>query len=263
MSDVFSGDARVVSETDDWAAVFKPHGMPSAPLADGEEGTLLSWFLCERPEARAVLGRKPVERGLLHRLDTDTAGLVLVAKRQSAYDALLAAQGAGLFAKRYAAFSTSERDTVWGFPPRDSNEGLVRNAPMGGSVVSGIQIQSKFRPYGKGSRMVRPLFPGDRGYVACRDEYTTEVESVVGPGETGYYRVIASLVRGYRHQIRAHLAAIGLPIAGDALYRPEDGEKTDANGLPLQLHAFSIAFPDPLTGSPISVSLPLPDRTSR
>lgn len=260
MSDVYSGVIRVVSETDDWAAVFKPHGMPSAPLAEGEEGTLLSWFLGERPESRAVTGRKPVERGLLHRLDTDTAGLVLVAKRQAAYDALLAAQGAGLFLKRYAAFSTSERDTVWGFPPRDSIEGLARNAL---TVGSGIRIRSRFRPYGKGSRMVRPLFPGDRGYESCRDEYTTEVESVIRSQETGFFRVIASLERGYRHQIRAHLAAIGLPIAGDALYRPGDAEGTTADGIPLQLHAFSIAFPDPVTGSPISVSLPLPDRTSR
>ena len=260
MSDVFSGDIFIVAETDDWAAVFKPHGMPSAPLVEGEAGTLLSWFLGERPDSRAVAGRKPVERGLLHRLDTDTAGLVLVAKRQAAYDALLAGQEAGLFVKRYAAFSTRDSVTVWGFSPGDSIKELPENVSMNGS---GIHIRSRFRPYGKGSRMVRPLFPGDRGYEAARDEYTTEVESVERSAEPGFFRVIASLERGYRHQIRAHLAAMGYPIAGDALYRPGDGSESLADDLPLQLHAFSIAFPDPVTGSPISVSLPLPDRTSR
>ena len=111
--------------------------------------------------------------------------------------------------------------------------------------------------------MVRPLFPGDRGYGSARDEYTTEVESVERSAEPGLFRVIASLERGYRHQVRAHLAAMGYPIAGDALYRPGGGDGSTANGMPLQLHAFSIGFPDPVTGSPISVSLPLPDRTSR
>lgn len=263
MSDDFSGNARVIAETDDWAAVFKPHGMPSAPLADGEGGTLLSWFLGERPEGNAVEGRKRVERGLLHRLDTDTAGLVLVAKRQASYDALLSAQGSGLFVKRYAAFSVAADATVWGFQPREPYRGFSLKGLIGNGGASAFNIQSRFRPYGKGSKMVRPLFPGERGYEDCRDEYATTVESLEIVPEPGVIRVVASLSKGYRHQIRAHLASIGLPIAGDPLYGADSGDEPLSKGYPLQLHAFSIAFPDPVTGSPVSVSLPLPDRMSR
>ena len=262
MSAAIAGMPRILEETTSWAIVFKPHGVPSAPLTEGEWGTLLSWFLAERPEADAVVGKKAIERGLIHRLDTETEGVVLIAKTQAAFDGLAREQGAGRISKRYAAFCFRASDTVWGLPPVSalSEAGRLDRESLAEGLT--VDIVSRFRPYGPGRKMVLPLFPDMRGYGDAGHTYTTTVEKIDSVPELNALRVVASLTRGFRHQVRAHLAIAGFPLVGDALYCP----RIDANhgdGIPLQLHAIAISFPDPLDGSRVSFSLPLPDRMSR
>lgn len=238
----------IVEETPSWAVVRKPHGMPSAPLREGEDGTLVAWFVRERPEADSVRGRKPVERGIVHRLDTATGGLVLFAKTQGAHDALLAAQNEDLIVKAYVAYCSRSGD-----------------AP-----ACPLTVTSRFRAYGPGRKEVRPLFPGMRGYDEAGRDYATTVERAEEK-ERGVWSMTCVIARGYRHQIRAHLAWLGFPIIGDALYGPAQGGEAQSNvvqpavpAVParLELHAVSISFPDPDSGSTVSVSLPPPDRTS-
>lgn len=237
----------IVRESPSWAAVFKPHGMPSAPLREGEEGTLVSWFVRERPEAGDVLGRKPVERGLIHRLDTATGGLVLFAKNQKSYDCLVVAQNDDRIVKTYVAYC--ERID------------LARGVP-----AMPLKIESRFRSYGPGRKEVRPLFPGMRGYEDAGKEYATTVEGAeptddehAGAEHAGIdeWALTCVITRGYRHQIRAHLSWLGFPIVGDALYNPSSPSGR------LELHAVAISFPDPDFGSTVSVSLPRPDKTIR
>lgn len=226
----------IVDETESWAAVRKPHGMPSAPLREGEEGTLVAWFARERPQARSVSGRKPIELGLVHRLDTATGGLVLFAKNQGAYDRLLAAQEADRVVKTYVALCD-----------RPDQSRALPSFPL--------TIRSRFRAFGPGRKEVRPLFPLMRGYDGAGRDYETTVERA--ERETGgEWEMTCVIARGYRHQIRAHLAWLGFPIVGDALYHPSP------SGGRLELHAIAIDFPDPDSGSPISVSLPRPNKTS-
>lgn len=252
----------ILAETDDWAIVFKPHGMPSAPLGEGEEGTLLGWFLAERPESNGVTGKKAVERGLLHRLDTDTEGIVLIAKEQKAFDFLAGAQSAGSIRKTYVAFCAPAQSTIWKQPPRIFSElPDFLSTEMSDKKIS-FSIESRFRSYGPGSKCVMPLFPGMRGYDTAETDYVTRIDDIGLLPDIRAIRVVASLVRGYRHQIRAHLAVMGIPIVGDCLY----GVTTDSafgNGVPLQLHAIAISFPDPRHGRQESFSLPIPDRMSR
>lgn len=238
----------IVLETSSWALVFKPHGMPSAPLSEGEQGTILSWFLERREEGSAVAGKKAVERGLLHRLDTGTAGLVLIAKTQGAYDALSEAQAKCLIRKGYLAFCARDEE-----PP----DFVLKNQALP------FAVKSRFRAFGPGRRMVKPLFPGMRGYAEAGRDYETLIEAIETT-ETGIVRIRASLALGYRHQIRAHLSYFGYPIAGDPLYSkcPAPRDETGAE-LPLQLYAPSINFPDPVDGTEVSFSLPLPDKMSR
>jgi 23S rRNA pseudouridine1911/1915/1917 synthase len=243
MSDVVAQSAvpSIVSETDSWALLRKPHGMPSAPLRAGEEGTLLSWFLGLRPEASSVRGRKEIEHGLVHRLDTATEGLVLVAKTQRAYDFFLALQREGKLVKKYFAYCSI----------------------AGGSRVPAehelpLSIRSRFRAFGPGRKEVRPLFPGMRGHDEAGADYETVVESIEPCGD-GFLGITCSLSRGYRHQVRSHLASIGFPIVGDRLYNPA---YRCAEG-PLELHAVGIRFTDPDSPEPVSFSLPKPDRTTR
>lgn len=214
-------EPRILAETPDFLVLFKPGGLHSAPLRDGESDTLLFWCGQRRPEVLSVQGRKAVERGLLHRLDRDTAGLVLLAKRQDAYDFLSEAQESGNFAKEYVAICEPAAEWVGRATP--------------------FEIESGFRPFGPGRRLVRAVPPGEtpRGRELALDRgrpYRTEVLGVEAC-EHSQLRVKVRLLRGFRHQVRCHLAWVGLPIRGDELYgRPGGG---------LALTATALAFPDP------------------
>jgi len=229
----------VVQDAPGWSAVFKPHGMPTAPLRAGENGTLLAWFLALAPEAASVRGKKSVENGLIHRLDTPTEGLVLIAKDQSAYDALQESQNADLIRKTYRAICDPES--------RAELDRIVKGLPLA--------IESRFRAWGPGGREVRPVFPADRRYDAAGRDYRTVLVSAEFTEGEGV-RCACELTRGYRHQVRAHLASIGLPIQGDDLYnRRYTGSDTGSLRI-LALSAVGLSFPDPITKAPITISLP-------
>lgn len=241
-------EPSILSETESWAIVFKPHGMPTAPLPGKEQGTLLLWFLSQRPEAAGVYGKKEIEHGLLHRLDTNTCGLVLIAKQQHAFDGLSMAQQAGRIKKTYHAFCSAEN-----------------NIELPGDGRYPFVITSQFRAYGPGRKEVRPLYPGMRGYKKGAGSYTTIIESATPFSDSQVLSVTCAIKRGYRHQIRAHLAHIGYPIIGDSLYNPlfRSGSAVADASIPLQLYAIGLTFPDPDSGEQVSFSLPQPDKMTR
>ncbi len=222
--------AKCIFENDFFAVVYKPSAMPTAPLKKDEEGTLLSCFLQDRPEASSVKGRKEIEAGLIHRLDTPTSGLVLIAKTQSAYDVFIDMQEKNRIEKRYIAICDIDEGKI-------SHEDISRlNFPK--------EIESQFRPFGPKARMVAPVFPDHRLYKPDGQNYTSKLLSLEAlPGGSSYIAEIA-LRKGYRHQIRSHLASLGLAIKNDALYNPKyvpknKGEIEKHNYL-LELHAVSI-----------------------
>lgn len=248
-----NGMPLVIEDTPAWALVRKPHGMPSAPLSENEDGTLLSWFLAGHEECRAVRGRKAVEHGLVHRLDTATEGLVLIAKTQDAYDFFLVAQNDGYILKTYFAYCSI-------LPGK--------TLPPAGSLP--LTIRSRFRAFGPGRKEVRPLFPAMRGYDEAGKDYQTIVEKAEMLGKQTC-AITCTLKQGYRHQVRAHLSWLGFPIIGDNLYNPayrsangdgRDGGDSGANPAVLELHAIGISFPDPLSARQASFLLPRPDRTT-
>jgi 23S rRNA pseudouridine1911/1915/1917 synthase len=210
--------------------------MHSAPLAvnAGEGGTLFHWYAGYYPAITALRGRKDGEGGLLHRLDYETRGLVLFAKTQGALDALVLQQERGLFTKEYGALC-EKGSPPEGFPP----------APEPGPPP--FTLESAFRPFGPGRREVRPAaFPPPKRQrkAAALDRggpYITEVLEKLPLGEGVYFRL--GIRRGFRHQIRCHLAWLGFPILNDGLY----GGQTRGEGF-LALKAQGLAFYDPLTG---------------
>ena len=292
----------IVRETAHWAVVYKPPHLPTAPLRADECNTLVYWFLhrakakgsappdgmqtdalldatqidaqeppaaeygLRSPEAQ-VRGKKAIEAGLLHRLDTDTRGLVLFAKDQAVYDFLAARQKAGQMIKTYCAF--------------------VEPCRLDAAVNRMAAVESQFRNFGPGAKRVAPVFSGSRHYKKDGRLYTTVIEAVdmlpssIGgndtvaqiacescPSQTGaerrLIRVRCRLSHGYRHQVRAHLAAAGLPIAGDPLYAPQRAETAhgmENTGMSLQLYAVKLEFPDPENPRRnICVALPPPDK---
>ena len=211
-----------------------------------------------------VHGKKAIEAGLLHRLDTDTRGLVLFAKEQAVYDFLAARQEAGQIIKTYCAFvepnpSPIRADNGYGFDITDlsaikglsaAQEKIAAQLPR--------SLESQFRNFGPGAKRVAPVFSGSRHYKKDGRLYTTVVESVDILLSPSLLRVRCRLSRGYRHQVRAHLAAAGLPIVGDPLYAPQEAQDAHRS---LQLYAVSLEFPDPENPRQnICVALPPPDK---
>jgi 23S rRNA pseudouridine1911/1915/1917 synthase len=262
------GIPGIIEETGDFAVVYKPPRMHCAPLRPHEGGTLLDWYAAIFPPVLDLAGKKAGEGGLVHRLDFETRGLVLFGKTQAALDFLLARQDEGVFIKEYSACCVKAGVTsrLPGFPPPPA----ISGSPP-------FIIESFFRPYGPGRKQVRPVqalpvlpqalpartqtlsVEGKRG---SRDRatdkgacYKTEVISIAGTGPEFFaekresagreYAFTVRIRRGFRHQIRCHLAWAGFPILNDPLYGPAAAES--ASGF-LALCSHALFFPDPRTG---------------
>jgi 23S rRNA pseudouridine1911/1915/1917 synthase len=220
----------VIDETEDFAVIFKPPKMHTAygrraPVRAGNSETLLDWYANLFPPVRDLSGRKEGEGGLLHRLDFETQGLVLCAKTQSALDFLRSSQEEGNFIKEYGAIGQKAVALHSSFPP-----------PPVFSLQEHFIIESYFRPFGPGRKQVRPVtVPRNKDHSGL---YQTEVVNV------NEHAFTIRLKKGFRHQIRCHLAWIGWPIRNDPVY----GE-LPANGF-LALRAQRLFFIDPRSGKP-------------
>jgi 23S rRNA pseudouridine1911/1915/1917 synthase len=233
----------ICHETDDFAIVFKPPRMHCAPLAhDNKENngeTLLDWYAKSFPPIMELSGRKEGEGGLLHRLDFETQGLVLLAKNQQALENLLNQQKRGTLIKEYSAICQKCEPDGFEVSPSAS----LQPPPV---------IESYFRPYGPGRKQVRPVTEEKlKGKTIAKDAgvyYKTEItgiEKKQSDSREELYLFTVRLKRGFRHQIRCHLAWIGFPVVNDPLYGKGDG-----NGF-LALRATGLFFADPKSGEPV------------
>jgi 23S rRNA pseudouridine1911/1915/1917 synthase len=227
--------------------VNKPAGLPSHPLRAGELGTLANALVARYPECpRASDSRR--EGGLCHRLDTFTSGALLAARSPVAWRTLRAAFSAGKVEKQYLAL-------VAGVPQQDEFELALPLLAGGGP---------------EGSRRVLVATTPDQMYR--RDAMDAYTRFVVKQRGRRFTLVQAYAQTGRRHQIRAHLAHLGLPLVGDELYggpRPQELEPLDlapetlAAAAGYFLHASRLRFPAPRAGeSPadhITVEAPLPE----
>ncbi|MDR2500397.1 MAG: RNA pseudouridine synthase [Treponema sp.] len=232
-----SGEPFILAEEAAYLVAYKPPDMHSVPLksSQGPEAgtTLLAWCAEIYPELLTVRGWHPWEGGIVHRLDYATSGLVLFGRNTAALRALRDQQGRSFFRKEYTALSAGPSASVPpGFPPR----------PRKGTPPAPAAIISAFRPYGPGGKAVRPVNAaiGPAGEIPGPKLYQTDLAAVERQG--GLYAFRLGINRGFRHQIRCHLAWLGYPILNDPLYGGA------AAGSCLALQAWKIAFQDPLSG---------------
>ena len=225
----------VLFEDQSVIAVDKPAGLHSAPLRIGETGTLLGLVIERFPEVGTLPGVKPVEPGLLHRLDQETSGIVLVARTAGAFSALRMQFEAGEARKEYQAICRCD--------PADAR--------------TSVSMQSRFAPFGPGRRRVRVVLPETRSARALREAspevYVTDARVQARQGDRALLSV--EIRSGFRHQVRAHLSHLGFPIYGDALYGvPVPAGAADR----MYLHASGISFRHPVTGEQVRIVSPLP-----
>jgi 23S rRNA pseudouridine1911/1915/1917 synthase len=210
-------DLRLAYEDEHLLVVDKPAGVVVHPAPGHREGTLVHGLL----EHGAEGGEEADRPGIVHRLDRDTSGLLVVARSEEAYERL----------REQVARRELERTYL----------ALVRGRPR--SRRGRIEA-----PIGRDrSDPLRHSLDTDTPREAITH---FEVERLFD--HHALLRV--RLETGRTHQIRVHLAAIDLPVAGDPVYGvPEPG-------LPRQfLHATELAFPHPITGERVEARSPLPD----
>jgi 23S rRNA pseudouridine1911/1915/1917 synthase len=182
--------------------------------------------------------------GILHRLDFETQGLVLFAKNQQSFDYLLTLQDEENFIKEYSAICRKNYTLPSSFPPSPFCFSLAEF-----SGETGFAIESFFRPFGPGRKQVRPVtddcskkrneVAGNKAAKNQGGHYRTEIVNVT---ENGYYTFTIRLKRGFRHQIRCHLAWIGCPVLNDPLYGEQTGDDF------LALRSNGLIFTDPRSG---------------
>jgi 23S rRNA pseudouridine1911/1915/1917 synthase len=235
---VLSGDAKfpvvalpapeniplaIVYEDEHLIVIDKPAGMVVHPAPGHDHGTLVNALLGHT----TALGGEPSRPGIVHRLDRDTSGLIIVAKDDATLLALGEQMRARAITKMYLALVEGVLQ---------QQEGAIE-APIGRDP----RHRQRMAVVSQGGRDAKTLFAVER-VVAGRS------------GASGRTLVRATLVTGRTHQIRVHFAAIGHPVAGDLMYgRPHPPQP------PRQfLHAHHLAFAHPITGTPLTFTSPLP-----
>jgi len=206
-------DIPVVYEDRDLLAVVKPAGiLMHRTAAKEKEETLADWILENRPKIKNVGDDPRVRPGIVHRLDKDTSGIILIAKNQNTFEYLKSLFQAGEVQKTYLAL-------VYG-----------NIEPQEGAID---------KPIGLKSGSVKRTIHGGKMAKQAITEYK------VLKNYDGFSLIEARPRTGRTHQIRVHLASINHPIVADALYAGKKAKK-DSLGLSRQfLHASSIEFVGP------------------
>ena len=213
----------IAYEDDDLLVVNKPKGMVVHPAPGNYDGTLVNALLYHCPDS--LSGINGVLRpGIVHRIDKDTSGLLIVAKNDFAHRALASQIAEHSFKREYRAIVT-------GHLKEDS-----------GTVIA---------PIGRN--------PNDRKKMAVTDKNSknavTHYETI--EKYVGYSYLKLRLETGRTHQIRVHMAYLGHPLAGDTVYGHPPKNELSLGGQ--CLHAGLIGFVHPRTNEYMEFQSPLPD----
>lgn len=218
---------EVVYEDDDVVVVNKQAGISVHPSINEPAGTLANALIARYPELGGV-GEDPLRPGIVHRLDKDTSGILVVARNQETFEFLKKEWQAGAVAKKYFAL-------VWGRPKEN------------GEIIS--ELARSIKDFRK--RMVVKPKEGQelRGKLAI-----TEYKVVKKFKDFSLVEVYPKT--GRTHQIRVHMASIGHPVVGDKIY----GKRREMPaGLTRQfLHAYYLNFSLP-NGKKLALEAGLPD----
>ncbi len=243
-------EPQIIFENDDFVIINKPAGLMvhAARVSSKRRGavrrmdearavepTLVDWLLGRYPGIKTVGDDPALRPGIVHRLDKATSGVMAVAKTQASFDRLKKLFQEHRMKKTYYAL-------VSGVP---KNKKGVIDAPIGiraGSLRRSIHS----------SKMAKPAVT----------EYSVEKTFSDDKGN-GFSLLKVNPKTGRTHQIRVHLASIGHPIVGDALYGTKTSRAIEVfrgTAAPrMMLHAAALEFSDGTGGNRFAFEAPLPD----
>ncbi len=233
---------EVIYEDADLLVIAKPKGMVVHPAPGNRRGTLVNALLGRA--GTTLAGASAAERpGIVHRLDKNTSGLLVIARNDAAYQSLQAQIQRRTAERRYLA--------------------VLRGSPK----FEQARVEA---PIGRDPRDRKRMAVIPPGSAATARAAVTHLE--VRRRYPGFALLEALLETGRTHQIRVHCAYIGLPVVGDQVYgpsRPRDAAAPPAVRAAIQalqgqaLHAYRLAFDHPRTGERQSFEAPLPEDVGR
>jgi len=213
-------EPAIVAETGDYLVINKPAGLAVHGGGNLKEATLADWLLAKYPKIKKV-GDDPARPGLVHRLDKDVSGLMVIAKTQSSFLALKAQFKDREVNKEYVALvhgRVAADDGVIDFPIVRSQAGYKMAAAPAGTE----KLLTRRSPQGRDQGNIA-------GWFKARPAHT---EFSVLQRFINYTLLRVKIKTGRTHQIRVHFFAYGYPLAGDDLYRTK---KTKARNQKLNL----------------------------
>ena len=209
-------DVKIIYEDDDILVVDKPAGLVVHPPQQGYHQTLVNALIGMRKDLSSISADRP---GVVHRLDKETSGLLVVAKNNQSHLALVETFRSRTISKEYRAI-------VWGVMKKDH---MAVDLPVARDARNRLKMKVSFLK---------------------SKEALTELDVLERLEGSTYLSV--KIHTGRMHQIRVHLNFLGYPIVGDKKYGKKD------NYGDLFLHAYKLSFKHPLTKKPLEFTSSIP-----
>ena len=221
-------DFEIIYEDDSMLVINKPAGISVHPGAGTPDGTVVNALLGRYPHFAELFPGVDMRPGIVHRLDKDTTGCLVIAKTPQAQFKLGEAFANRTTSKKYRAL-------VRGVPssPTGTVETLIGRHPVNRQKMAVV----------------------DRNGKNAISQYKVLKSGFIGKEKVSLVEV--AILTGRTHQIRVHMAHIGYPVLGDQLY---GGSRTQISGADRQmLHAYSIELPHPASGKNIKFTANIPE----
>ncbi|MFA6594318.1 MAG: RluA family pseudouridine synthase [Candidatus Buchananbacteria bacterium] len=203
-------EIKIIDDNDNYLIIEKPAGLLAHPTERNETNTLMDWAIAQYPQIKKI-GEDPARSGIVHRLDREVSGLMVIPKTQDAFDYFKKLFKTRQLTKKYLAL-------VYGRVGQDVGEINFR-------LGRGKSGEGKFAAFPFGSaagKEAKTLFAAKQRFK-------------------NYTLLELEILTGRTHQIRVHLFALGHPIVGDNLYR-NNRLKEKLNPGRVFLHAYYLSF---------------------